>query len=250
MATIDIVTTATIRPEILDKTYKSFVDNLFLDRSCFRLIINVDPAGDKHRTQQDVLNIAKKYFSDIIYNFPIDPCFTKSVKWLWANTQSTYVFHLEDDWTINQRIDINDMISILDKYPKICSVRLSKGHIVASRKVIDPIPCPYIQKEDVGKFLLFPRISFNPTLFRGVFVRNASAVMTDYLNPESQLVKKFARRKEVNMGKDFNSSQIEDFITKWDHSVLNTKHSVVRDIGTQWRNSMGISRKYDFMFWK
>ena len=116
MATIDIVTTATIRPEILDKTYKSFVDNLFLDRSCFRLIINVDPAGDKHRTQQDVLNIAKKYFSDIIYNFPIDPCFTKSVKWLWANTQSTYVFHLEDDWTINQRIDINDMISILDKY--------------------------------------------------------------------------------------------------------------------------------------
>ena len=144
------------------------------------------------------------------------------------------------------------MVSILDKYDKICSVRLSKGQIAAAKKVIKATRCPYIKSEDDGKFQLFPRISLNPTLFRGDFVREAAKVMTPKLNPESQLVKRFAIKKEKRGFGDCNSEQLEELLSKWDHSVLMACKGkpVVRDTGLAWRNSHGIKRKYDFMYWK
>ena len=42
MDKIDIVTTATVRPEILERTYASFCRNLFGEQDRYRLIINID----------------------------------------------------------------------------------------------------------------------------------------------------------------------------------------------------------------
>jgi len=252
MNKIDITTTATIRPEILDKTLRSFTRCIFHERDRYKFIINIDPIGDKGKKKEEVLEVAKKYFNNVICNFPNKPGFTKAVMWLWSHTDSDYVFHLEDDWFISHNINIDNMVHILDIYSKICSVRLSKGQIAAAKKVIKPISCPYIQSEDIGKFQLFPRLSLNPTLFRGDFVREAAKVMTIKLNPESQLVKRFAIKKEKKGKGDCNSQQIEELLSKWDHSVLmvNNGRPVVKDIGLMWRNKHGIQRKYDFMYWK
>ena len=250
MYKIDIVTTATIRPDILNKTYRYFCKNLFKNRNDYRLIINIDPIGDKKKNIEDVLNVAKKYFNEIVFNSPEEPCFTKAVKWLWSSTISDYVFHLEDDWKLNCSVNIDDLIYILDKYEKICSVRLSKGAITAGKRRISPIPCNYIEKEDIGKFQLFPRLSLNPTLFRGSFVREAVKVMTDDLNPESQLVKGHAAKREKKKKKDFNSSAIESFLSKWDHSVYRNESAIIRDIGVQWRNRNRIKRSPDFLYWR
>lgn len=249
---IDITTTATIRPGILNKTLHSFSKHIFRDRDRYRFIINIDPVGNKSKSKEAVLEVAKKYFDDVVYNFPDKPGFTKAVIWLWSHTESDYVFHLEDDWAVSSNINIDMMVSILDKYSRICSVRLSKGQIVAAKKVIKSMSCPYIEPEDIGKFRLFPRLSLNPTLFKGEFVRQAASVMTLKLNPESQLVGRFAIKKEKKGMGDCNSKQIMELLSKWDHSVLmvNKGRSVVKDIGLKWRNDRGIKRKYDFMYWK
>ena len=252
MSKIDITTTATIRPALLDKTLRTFTSRIFHEKDRYRFIINIDPVGDKSRSNKDVLEVAKKYFDEVIYNCPDEPGFTKAVIWLWSHVDSDYVFHLEDDWVLSHNINIDNMIHILDRYSRICSVRLSKGQISAAKKVVKPIPCPYIYPEDVGKFQLFPRLSLNPTLFKGEFVRQAANVMTLKLNPESQLVGRFAIKKEKKGMGDCNSKQIMELLSKWDHSVLmvNKGRSVVKDTGTKWRLRHGIKRKYDFMHWK
>ena len=43
---IDITITSSLRPELLDKTLNSFKTNLFNDDKKYRIIINIDPAGD------------------------------------------------------------------------------------------------------------------------------------------------------------------------------------------------------------
>ena len=47
---IDITTSATIRPGLLHTTLSSFRDNLLNTNHDYRLIINVDPAGEKDKT--------------------------------------------------------------------------------------------------------------------------------------------------------------------------------------------------------
>ena len=42
---IDVACTAVKRPLIIEKTFKSFRENLFKDHKC-RLVINIDPVGD------------------------------------------------------------------------------------------------------------------------------------------------------------------------------------------------------------
>ena len=61
---IDLILIATLRPEILEITLNSFYHKL-LKNFNVRLIVNVDPIGDTRYTQQDVINICKKYFPNI-----------------------------------------------------------------------------------------------------------------------------------------------------------------------------------------
>jgi hypothetical protein len=243
---IDIVTTSTIRPEIIDKTYASFTKYLLKNMDDYRLLINVDPIGDKKSCQDDVLRIAKKYFKNVIYNFPDKPSFTKSVIWLWSHTTSDYVFHLEDDWVILQSVDINDMINLMNKYSKLCAMRLSKGTMGAGGKILKSFPCSYVDSIDKKKFQLFPRISLNPSLFRGEFVRGSAKIMTPDINPESQLVKGWARKH-----RDFDSSEIDRYLEGWDYGVYTAVGSspLVSDIGRKWRLKMNVKRNYDFVYW-
>jgi len=239
MKKIDIVTTATIRPEILDQTYRSFCENLFKNKEDYRLIINIDPVGNKNKNAEDVLNVAKKYFDDVVYNVPESSSFTKAVMWCWSQVENDYVFHLEDDWALKQEVKMSDIVYILDSYEKICSVRLSKGNIYGGNKrLFKPQPCEYIKHCDRGKFMLFPRISLNPTLFRKKFIKGAVDLMFCNRNPESQLVYGFV-----------GSEEIDNLLSIWDHSVYLDNKIMVTDLGRTWRSKMGIKRKSDFVKW-
>lgn len=247
MITIDVVVTATLRPKILDTTLHSFRKRLLNDENYrYNLIINIDPAGNKRISSDDVLAMASKHFDNIIHNVPQRASFPMAVMWVWSNTKSDYVFHLEDDWVLQKDISISDMINIIDKYDKICCVRLSKGPIGAGGKMIKPYPCEYADLKDRVKFQLFPRISLNPTLFRGEFVRKAVEVMTPNINPESQLVKKWAVKN-----RNFKSDRIDKFLEGWDYSVYTAcgEKPVIKDTGRMWRDMMKIKRDYDFVNW-
>ena len=247
MESIDVVVTATLRAKVLDTTLHSFKKRLLNnDEYKYNLIINIDPDGNKNVSSADVLAVAKSHFDNVVYNTPGKASFPMAVMWAWSSTMSNYVFHLEDDWVLKKDISIDEMVYILDRYDKICSVRLSKGAIGAGGKLIHPYSCKYADPGDVKKFQLFPRISLNPTLFKGEFVRRAAEVMTPDINPESQLVKGWAVK---NRG--FKSDRIDKFLEKWDHAVYTAcgDKPVVKDIGREWRDKMRIKRGYDFVNW-
>lgn len=119
---LSFTTTATCRPEIIRKTYHSFVKNLHgVDFSKTTLYINIDPAPDAAR-REETLEVAKCFFGRVIHRFPEKPNFTSSVNWLWSIANSDYILHLEDDWELIKPIDINDIMRIFNKNKQINQV--------------------------------------------------------------------------------------------------------------------------------
>ena len=222
---IDITTTATLRPKILDYTLNSFCKNMLIDRDRYRLIINIDPIGDKV-LPKEVLRVAKKYFDNILYNYADTPGFTKAVIWCWSQVQADYVMNLEDDWELLIPINIDDMISILDSYPTMASLRLNK---FKTRKNKCSIKRGYSP---------FPQLSLNPTLFSGKFIKGVFPLMRISSNPEKQL-------------RPVDNSELSIYLRKWIHGIY-TKQShqkIVKDTGRIWMNSTPFKKKTGFLFW-
>jgi len=127
MLKVDITMTAVLRPKILKGTLDTIVKNVIDNPKRFRLIINVDPVGENIEPKV-IIKIANKYFDDVIYNIAKEPSFPKAVKWIWSQTTAPFVLHWEDDVNILRKININNMISILNKVDDLSSLRLYKGH--------------------------------------------------------------------------------------------------------------------------
>ncbi|MBK6949582.1 MAG: hypothetical protein IPH16_17215 [Haliscomenobacter sp.] len=97
VGTLSFTTTSMPRPELLERTYRSFSINLKgCSLSDFKLFINVDPfvddAADYERNQ--CIQIAKKYFKEVIWRRPVSPNFSMALKWLWSNAKDDYIFNL------------------------------------------------------------------------------------------------------------------------------------------------------------
>src|SRR4030043_1164252 len=101
---IDITMTATLRPQVISQTLESFCRNIFKDRNSYRLIVNIDPVGEKVKTAK-VLEVCKQYFKNIVFNTPKFPSFPSAVVWCWSKVESDFSFHLEDDWISVCKID-------------------------------------------------------------------------------------------------------------------------------------------------
>jgi len=222
---IDICTTATLRHIILEETLKSFTDKMLTDKDRYRLIINIDPIGDKLKRRNAVLQIARKYFNDVVYNFPEVPGFTKAVQWCWSKTQAEYVFHLEDDWRLLIPVSIDSMIDMMKQY-NLTSLRLNKDNLHQSKSSVK------------YGFTPFPKISLNPTLFNGDFLRRVSPLMDLTHNPEKQL-----RPTKSELGK---------IISPTNHGIYqkDTTKRIVLDIGRKWMESSRYKKKTGFMNWE
>ena len=222
---VDICTTATLRHEILNETYRSFTENMLTEKNRYRLIINIDPIGDKLKRKNAVLQIARKYFNEVVYNFPETPCFTKAVQWCWSKTTSKYVFHLEDDWRLLETINIDSMIQIMEQY-NLTSLRLSKDNLKKTKS-----SCKY-------GFVPHPKISLNPTLFDGTFLRKIFPLMDLNHNPEKQLRP--------------TKSELGQIIAPTNHGIYqkDTVRRTVLDIGREWMDSSRYKKKIGFMYWE
>ena len=115
MTDIDIAMTSVIRPSLLEETMTYIKNNVYDKRFNFRLIINVDPVGED-KDPMDVVKTAKKFFDKVMYNIPEEPSFPKAVKWVWSKTTAPYVFHWEDDSFIWRKIEVENMVYILNRH--------------------------------------------------------------------------------------------------------------------------------------
>ena len=227
MEKIDITITSTLRQKVFYKTLLSFTKNMLYDQSRYRIILNVDPIGEDN-TQQKILDVAKGFFRDIVYRFPDKPCFSEAVIWCWEQVNSKYCFHLEDDWRLLVPINIDSMIEIMNKNPKLSSLRLSKTGKPETRSA----------NPETG-FVYYPKLSLNPTLLRGEFITTVSKLMDPTLNPEKQLrcSKKHKRTK---------------YICEWDYGIY-TKDgtdATVLDIGRSWMDNTKFTKVTGFTNWE
>jgi len=240
MDKIDITMTAVLRPRILDETLKKIVKCVVDKPERFRLIINVDPIGEKVKPIR-VVEVAKKYFKKVIYNIPKEPSFPKAVKWVWENSTAPYVFHWEDDVNILRKINVKDMIRILEEHRLVSSLRLYAKQ-TPNKKVMKTFSCVwrynkkgfYIAKDWRRQFGL------NPILIKKEFIDEAVKLMVDSVNPEKQ----------------FRSTQqyMVPLIKKWRYGLY-TKPGDGRIVdgrkGQRWKNKMKLQkpRTGKFLIW-
>jgi len=207
---IDITITSTIRPELLYITLYSFKSKLLKNNFKYRIILNVDPIGDDNYNQQKILDITSIFFNDIIYNFPKEPNFPKAVIWCWKQVKSDYVFHLEDDWYLIKDINLNSMINILDRNLNMASLKLSQTK----------------QKEknnQIEDFIYHEKLSLNPTLFNGKFIKNIVQLLNNKINPEKQLCYNISNKRT-------------QYIYKWKHAIYTKEGNeiLIMDTGRDW----------------
>ena len=185
---LDITTTDTIRPDLFYMTLKSFTEGLFVHKKEYRLILNIDPIGE-NKDPTEVVEVAKQFFDNVIFNISEESNFAQAVKWCWGNTSSEYVFHLEDDWTLTRKIFINDLISIMNNNKKMMLLRLPKLRL----RVLHAC-------EERNKFINHHKLMLNPGLFRGDLIRKISDKMNTTDNPEKQIRRVFKLPKYQNAG--------------------------------------------------
>jgi len=71
-----------------------------------------------------LIKIAKKYFGEVKYNLPDVANFAAAVNWTWKNAETDYIFHLEDDWQLIQKVPINTLLLEFDKNPNLLQIIL------------------------------------------------------------------------------------------------------------------------------
>lgn len=227
MDKVDITITATVRPKLFQKTLSSFVSNMLLNESDYRIILNVDPIGEDKDPMQ-IVNVAKGFFRNIVYRVPPNPSFPQAVIWCWQQVTADYCFHLEDDWKLMRPININNMIEILDNDPRLVSLRLSKLGKPET-----------ISSKDQNGYIYYPKLSLNPTLLKGSFVKTVVKFMDENLNPEKQL----------RCGK---ATQRNIYLCKFLHGVYTKEglDQIVKDTGRSWMETTKFEKDIGFVHWR
>ena len=191
---IDITITATCRPDILDRTLRSFSQNLFRPHSQIinNVFVNIDPIGpsDPHTTAK----VLSRYFPThkITTHIPNTPSFPKAFIWCWQQTLSTpsaCVFHLEDDWELTRPVDLQNLFLLLYLYPDLSILRLSAfrsgTHVMKCwNKLIQWNGTFFETPPDLRGLLGF---CGHPSLIRKEFIRTVLPHLDSEKNPEKQI---------------------------------------------------------------
>ena len=243
MEPIDITMTATIRPDIIRRTLKSYCKNIFQERDRYRLIINIDPIGEKESPDK-IIEICKGFIPNVIYNVPAEPSFPKAVIWTWAQSRTNFVFHLEDDWLLDRYVNINHMIEVLNKYPELACLRFSKYNI-PKRERIMLFNAKYEYNPD-GFYLTANHNQFglNPVLIKRDFITEALKIMVTNRNPE----------KQFRITKKDPKSDMNRLIMKWKFAIYSKpgRPRLAIDNGVNWKfyNKFGKPDGQQFLVWE
>lgn len=206
---IDVVTTATLRPELLDLTYRSFTNRLLNQFTRRRLIINVDPIGDVGASLAEVLQVCHAHFDEVVYRSPETPSFPAAVHWAWSAVQSDYFLHLEDDWLLKKSVSADRVQAYFQQDPTLAEVTLN-----LSSNAKAP-----------------PGLSLRPSFFRKAFIDEALPYFDLEQDPEKQWRERIGDDGPM-AGWRFRGYGESD------------EGCFVADIGKRWRKASGF-RKWD-----
>ncbi|MFW6130611.1 MAG: hypothetical protein ACOC56_05440 [Atribacterota bacterium] len=177
LVSMEFCTTATCRHRILDRTYASFTQNIFgVNFRESTLYLNIDPVPDDD--PQKTVNVAKRYFKNVVVNIPNECNFSKAVQWGFSQPKKKHFFYLQDDWVLSGRVKIKSIIDMLGKCVYI-ERPLRSGVKKRCRIVVVNLRAYSIIRDY--------RICFSPGLFLTKWAKYFSKKMDIDYNPEKQL---------------------------------------------------------------
>ena len=231
----EFTTTATIRPEIHEITYKSFYDNLTgVDFSKSTLYLNIDPLPKFENTKikkdkiNECIKVAKKYFGKLVVNTPRYPNYTQAYNWVWSKPKGEFIFNLEDDWELIEKVSIFDLLYYFDNMPNLYEV------VLRAYSYIYTCCCT------------------SPCIFHERFYKKIAGKLDKKKNPENQI--------HVNghlYGLDFpfkaNNLDFRNYVVSYPDTFVKSNHIIVKDLGRKWMNSKNYKRpdkKCRFVKWE
>ncbi|MGH6923848.1 MAG: hypothetical protein ACRED5_08930 [Propylenella sp.] len=107
---VDLSIVAARRPELLELTLRSFHQNLLRHLRVRRLYANIDPIWGSAADAEAVKAVCRLYFSDTVFREPSEPSFCAAVQWCWSQSDRKWFLHLEDDWCLVWRIDVQRLL--------------------------------------------------------------------------------------------------------------------------------------------
>ncbi len=164
---IEFCTTATVRPELLRRTYQSFSDNIAgVNLKDCALYITIDPLPKKS-DKDAMIQVASEFFGEVRYYFSKVPHLTNAVKRCFAKVQKPYSFYLQDDWVLTREVDMDKMlkhlVEIHGKDNTFVQVRLPTSHNRDVKKRNRVFLSPALWESDRGGYLISTLDSrFNP----------------------------------------------------------------------------------------
>lgn len=254
---MQILTTATRRPELLRQTLADFGRNLFGSYAAHELLLNVDPVGEPGVSQAEVVEVARSFFGDrMTVRCPGEPSLPRAWIWLMSNVTSYYAFVLEDDWKTCRSMDIADMIQIMDQDPKLAVLRLARFGTVPGPAVRQwnrqfPWNGAYFQcpEELVGTC----GFSGNPSLMRGHFLRMLVPWLVPWGCTELQIK---STVHPVYGNTDYETRCIQTrfmraFLPQWHYGVFARPGwgQTVADTGELWRKKHGVPKLHGKEHW-
>lgn len=212
MVTMDFTTTATARPDIVERTYSSFNKHLKgIDLKQCRLFVNVDPIP-RGVKQKSVTNVGLKYFGEVIPNYPKVPNYTAAYNWVWSMAESKYIFNLEDDWELTTDVNVKKLVSYFDTHPNL--------YIIPFRA--------YKYK--------YLTCSTSPGIMHERYYKAVGGKLNEKINPEVQLRgKKFG----IAMPSPERKIPAKGKIIVYPPEI---KKVIVRDIGRKWAKQQNFIR--------
>lgn len=219
---IDVTITACRRRELLFKTLNSFLENA-LWKHDFRIIINVDPVGVEEDSYKSV-ELCYWFASPVVARCSTESNFSDAFKWCWDQVRADWVLHLEDDWELLVRIDLEEMAYILEKFKDLALLRLpqfkSTDREMKNWDRMFPwngyyFECPEEMKQGVG-------FCGHPSLIKGDYVKFCRKHLLTDRNPE----------KQFHGGND----KLVDEVLRWKYGVYGkpNRPNYIRDMGREW----------------
>jgi len=197
---IEVTTTAMPRPEVLEKTYRSFTKNITgVDWTKSICYINIDPLPGKKKEVEETEKVAQKFFGKVVSRKPKAANYTLAYKWLWSQPKKKFFINIEDDWELLEKISLEALLRGFDK-----------------SKIAVPLR---------AYSYLYQTCPTSPSVYRTSFFKNVSDFMKGEENPETQLHEYINQNYKKYADKKHRIVNIYPY-GEW--------RLVVKDIGREW----------------
>lgn len=225
---IDVALVAVRRPELLARTLESFGARMFAHFPVARVLANIDPVFGGAEEQRVCRELILRRFPQAEIFEPAEAGFCAAVRRVWAATRAEAVFHLEDDWLLNEAVHPEQVLPLLAgdvasvapvqaawKRPKLYNVRIRRTRVLGIT----------LRRSKVNIHGTSPRF------MTGAFARRCAELMDPALDPEKQM-------------RAPHNPPLRAYIEPLKCRFLTAKDGgpLILDIGRGWREAQGIEK--------